>query len=100
MCQSQVYVYQIQFKHLTQQEAVYIQIGALDSNRGNKADMIITDFTQTSQLGFIADPYQTCLALTRSVQCEVMIMKRGMWLVPAVSQYRPQVVCNQTEQDL
>ncbi|TPX13979.1 uncharacterized protein E0L32_005679 [Thyridium curvatum] len=37
-------------------------------------------FTQTSWIRFTADLHRICLALTRSIQYEVAIMNRGMWL--------------------
>ncbi|KAK1593619.1 AAA domain-containing protein [Colletotrichum navitas] len=55
-----------------------LDVRTLDSSQGEERDLVIVDYVQTDQAGFCTDPNRNCLATTRAIQAEIIIMNEGM----------------------
>ncbi|KAK1762933.1 hypothetical protein QBC33DRAFT_573845 [Phialemonium atrogriseum] len=75
----QAFDQQVTGGQVTAEEAQRVKFATLDSSQGDEADLCIIDYTKTQSPGFCGDLRRQCLTLTRSRQCEIIILNRGMF---------------------
>lgn len=73
----QAFDQQVAGGQITAGEAQRVIFDTLDSSQGDKADLCIIDYTKTQSPGFCGDLRRQCLTLTRSRQCETIILNRA-----------------------
>ncbi|KAI8306908.1 hypothetical protein K4K61_004010 [Colletotrichum sp. SAR11_59] len=67
---------------LSDEDLHRIDVRTLDSSQGEERDLVIVDYVQTDKAGFCVDSNRNCLATTRAIQCEIILLNDGMVAEP------------------